>query len=169
VTLLLFLLFQIAAPVDSDAAIFQLVADQQGPDLLIADRTLPLCGPPPCLGDRDVVAALKRAAGERFAAFEERNRQAMRIAPLRGRVQMASPETIARIMDEGGWDELHCAYPQAKAVVYFSSPAYASDDAVLYFEEACDWGCGSGWYLRFTRDGNRWKIVERVDLWMSTP
>ncbi len=168
-TLLLFLFLQVAAPVDSDAAIFQLVADEQGPDLLVADRTIPLCGSPPCLGDRDVVAALQRAAGDRYAAFEARNRTPMRIAPLRGRVQMASPETIARVMDEGGWDELHCVYPRAKAVVYFSAPAYIGEDAVLYFEEACGWGCGSGWYLRFARDGNRWKIVERVDLWISTP
>jgi hypothetical protein len=169
VTFLFLLLLSLDASPADDAAIFQLVADQQGPDLLVADRTLPLCGPPPCLGDRDVVAALKRAAGERFAAFEERNRQPMRIAPLRRRVQMASPEAIARTMDEGGWDELHCVYPQAKAVVYFSAPASVGDDVILYFEEACGLRCGSGWYLRFTRAGNRWKIVERIDLWMSIP
>jgi hypothetical protein len=40
---------------------------------------------------------------------------------------------------------------------------------VLYAEEACDWQCGSGWYFRFTRIGKGWKIVERIDLWMSTP
>lgn len=167
-TLLLYLLLQIAAPVDSDAAIFQLVADEQGPDLLVADRTLPLCGTPPCLGDRDVVAALKRAAGERYAAFASRNHQAIKIPPLR-RTRMESPDVIARVMDEGGWDELHCLYPRARAVVYFSAPAYVGNEAILYFEEACDWGCGSGWYLRFMRDGKGWKIVERVDLWMSTP
>src|SRR4029079_8781942 len=93
----------------------------------------------------------------------------MRSAPLRGPVQMASPETIARVMDEGGWDELHCVYPRAGGGALFSSPAYVAEDALLYLEEACGWGCGSGWYLRFTRDGNRWKIVERIDLWITTP
>ena len=168
-TLLLVLLLQIAAPVDSDAAIFQLVADAYGPDLLVAGRTSPLCGKPPCIGDRDVIAALKRAAGDDYAAFETRNREAHKIAPLRGRVRMESPETIDRVMDDGGWDELHCLYPQARAVVYVSAPAYRGDEAMVYFEEACDWGCGSGWFLRFKRDGKGWKIVERFDLWMSTP
>jgi hypothetical protein len=56
-----------------------------------------------------------------------------------------------------------------RAVVYVSAPATLGDEAVVYVEEACDWQCGSGWYLRFTRDGKGWKIVERIDLWMSTP
>lgn len=166
-TLFLFLLSLIAAPVNSDAAIFQSAADDLGPGLLVANRTLPLCGVAPCLGDRDVIAALKRAAGERYAAFEARNRMSRNIDPLRGRVRMESPEVIARAMDEGGWDELHCLYPEARAVVYFSAPAYAGNDAIVYVEEACDWQCGSGWYIRFTCDGKGWKIVERVDLWVS--
>jgi hypothetical protein len=166
-TLFLSLLLSIAAPVVTDAAIFQLVAEQLGPDLLVANRTIPLCGAPPCLRDRDVIAALKRAAGDRYAAFEARNRASMDIAPLPARVRMESPDVIARAMDDGGWDELHCLYPDARAVVYFSAPAYVDDDAIVYFEEACDWQCGSGWYVRFTRDGKRWKIVERVDLWVS--
>lgn len=168
-TLFFALAFLIAAPVDSDAAIFQLVVDEQrtSGELLVADRTLPLCGQRPCLGDRDVVAALKRAAGEQYAAFESRNRASLPIPPLRGRVRMESPEVIARVMDEGGWDELHCLYPEARAVLYFSAPAYDGDEAIVYFEEACDWLCGSGWYVRFTRDGKGWKIVERVDLWVS--
>ena len=167
-TLFFLLLLAIAAPVDSDAAIFQVIVDEQGPDLVVADRTLPLCGEPPCLRDRDVLAALKRAAGEeRYAAFESRNRVAMKIAPLRGRVWMESPEAIARAMDDGGWDELHCLYPHARAIVYFSAPAYVGEEAIVYFEEACDWQCGSGWYVRLTRDGKGWKIVERADLWVS--
>jgi len=150
-----------------DNEIFQLIAEQLGPDLLVANRTIPLCGAPPCLRDRDVIAALKRAASERYAAFEARNRASMDIAPMPGRVRMESPDVIARAMDDGGWDELHCLYTHARAVVYFSAPAYVDDDAIVHFEEACDWQCGSGWYVRFTRDGKRWKIVERVDLWVS--
>ncbi len=156
-----------AHSVRPDNEIFQLLVDEQGSNLLVANRTIPLCGVPPCLRDRDVIAALKRAAGDRYAAFESRNREAIKIPPLRGRVLMESPEVIARAMDEGGWEELHCLYPRTRAIVYFSAPAYVGDDAILYFEEACDWECGSGWYIRFTRDGKGWKIVERVDLWVS--
>ncbi len=176
-TLLLALLLSFAARASAgaadDAAIFQTIADEQGAQangdsvLLVADRTLPLCGEPPCLRDRDVVAALQRAAGLRYGAFELRNRAPMRIAPLHGRVRMESPEAIARAMEVSGWDELYCLYPQARAVLYFSAPAYVDDEAIVYFEEACDLLCGSGWYVRLSHDAKGWKIVERVDLWVS--
>jgi hypothetical protein len=180
VTLLFVCFLSFAAPADAraadDAAIFQLIADDYGARandglyLLVADRTLTLCASspaPPCLRDADVIAALKRAAGPRWAAFELRNRTPLRIAPLDGGVRMTAPETIAAAMDASGWDELYCLYPRARAVVYFSAPAYVDDEAIVYFEDACDLLCGSGWYVRLSRDGKGWKIVERVDLWVS--
>ena len=165
----IFLLVLALSQAADDAAIFQaVVQDLGGRDLLVANRTIPLCGAPPCLRDRDVLAALRRAAGERYAAFEARNREPVAVPPLRG-ARMESPEVIARAMDAGGWQELYCLYPTARAAVYVSAPAYLGDEAIVYVEEACDWQCGSGWYFRFTRDGKGWKIVERIDLWMSTP
>lgn len=68
-----------------------------------------------------------------------------------------------------GWKEFYKKYPKAAGIWSFSQPGYnrAKDEAVLYVTHICGWLCGTGHLVFLTKADGRWKVKNRLFLWIS--
>lgn len=68
-----------------------------------------------------------------------------------------------------GWEKFYKKYPNAGGFWEFSRPGFNKDstEAVLYVGHHCGWLCGTGHLYLVRKDGDKWKVVNRVMLWIS--
>jgi hypothetical protein len=69
----------------------------------------------------------------------------------------------------GGWIEFARRFPQAKRYSAFSKIAYTSDTsmALTYYEYHCGGLCGGGDIVLLVREGDRWRVKQILNLWIS--
>lgn len=68
-----------------------------------------------------------------------------------------------------GWKDFYDKHPHAAGFWTFSRPGYdsAKHEALLYVTHSCGWLCGTGHLYLLTRKNGRWKVENRLFLWIS--
>ncbi len=68
-----------------------------------------------------------------------------------------------------GWQEFYKNHPKAAGFWTFSRPGYnpARDEALLYVTHNCGWLCGTGHLYLLAKEDGRWKVKNRLFLWIS--
>jgi hypothetical protein len=69
----------------------------------------------------------------------------------------------------GGWIEFARRFPRAKRYSAFSRIAYSPDalTALMYYEYHCGGLCGGGDMVVVVREGDRWRVKQILNLWIS--
>ena len=85
--------------------------------------------------------------------------------------QMVSRDEIESLFKKGqdGWDKCYKKYPNAGGFWEFSRPGLNDngDEALMYVGHHCGWLCGTGHLFLVRKQGETWKVVNRLMLWIS--
>lgn len=147
----------------------RLAAKSEAPDgdyLVVADKT---SGAPEFL---DLSTAfLTPLAEELRSQFLVESRKTVALPPLHAsNARLVPQQTIDEIFaGKGWWQEFYRRFPRSKGYLQVSKPAFSADglNALLYVSHSCGGLCGTGWVMYLTREGRRWRIVDKKMLWIS--
>lgn len=69
----------------------------------------------------------------------------------------------------GGWEGFYKKHPKAAGVWQLSRPGYnpSGNEAELYLGHHCGGLCGTGHLILLTKENGRWKVKNRLMLWIS--
>lgn len=163
---------------DEDYAIYSLALN----DLLFAEKPSNLVlidqtstGVPPGMAAMTQFGGkaqplLKKFSPNAQAIFESRNKSHAVIDA--NQIKTAFPILMsvddAKRSVAGGWKEFHKKYPHS-GINLVSLPAYNEEHsrALLYLGTSCGMLCGNGVLMLLEKDGENWKVAEKVVVWVS--
>jgi hypothetical protein len=109
--------------------------------------------------------------------YEARSKYRCRLKPGWGDPHLYKPlasEEMPRYVNRGGkhidgWQEFYRSHPKAAGVWKFSRPGYnsARNQALLYVIHDCGMLCGTGQMYLLEKEHGRWKVKNRLLLWIS--
>lgn len=69
----------------------------------------------------------------------------------------------------GGWDEFYAIYPTSTGTISLSRVGFNKEknQAFVYFANQSHYKAGAGYYIMLSKEGDNWKIIDRVMIWIS--
>lgn len=92
---------------------------------------------------------------------------------VKGEYLLISKEELSRIFSGNDlrkeWEQFDKKYPSAHGFTSFSRVGFNAQgtEALVYTEYECGWLCANGEYLFLVKDGSKWKIMARIQMWVS--
>jgi hypothetical protein len=106
--------------------------------------------------------------------FDTRNKGHQKIDGARLKtafdITLVSPEDAEKMVaGGGGWESFRKKYPKSPGVTLISLPGINSEHtrALLYVGDSCDMLCGNGYFILLGKDGEQWKVLQKVMIWIS--
>lgn len=116
-------------------------------------------------------------SGETRADYEAKSKDSCRLKTGWGDARLYTPvrsEEVSgyfrRDRKHGdGWQAFYESHPKAAGYWSFSRPGYdaAHDEALVYVTHSCGWLCGTGHVYLLSKQNGRWKVKNRLFLWIS--
>jgi len=159
------------------AALLEIFGEAPPEKLVLIDQTS--VGVPPGM------AAMTRLGGkaqpllaqvpkEAKEQFETRNKSHLTVDPGQLKVSfqmvMATPAAANKIVEGGaGWESFRSKFPNAPGITLLSLPGVSSDrtKAMIYIGTSCGTTCGTGYLILLGKDGDHWKVLDKVMIWIS--
>lgn len=84
-------------------------------------------------------------------------------------VLVSSEDAEKMVAGGGGWESFRKRYSKSLGVTLISLPGINSEhtQALLYVGSSCDMLCGNGYFLLLGKDGEQWKVLQKVMIWIS--
>jgi|ERR1700722_1713636 len=158
------------------AALNDLFGKQKPDKLVVIDQTS--TGVPPGMAATTRFGGkaqelLKSAPQEAKDDFDTRNKTRVKIES--GRIKAAfelvllSAESAGKLVEGGdGWAGFRKTYPRS-GISLMSRPGVNADHtkALLYVGTSCDMLCGGGEFILLGKEGEQWKVLNKVTIWVS--
>ncbi len=159
------------------AAISRIFGEAHPEKLLLIDQTS--TGFPPGMAAMTQFAGraqplLAQVPKDAKDQFEARKKSRLKIDPTQLRtsfqINTVSDDEANRLVGKGsGWESFHKSYPNTPGITLFSLPGISSDHtkALIYVGNSCDMLCGNGYFVLLGKDGDHWKVLDKVMIWIS--
>jgi hypothetical protein len=116
---------------------------------------------------------LKSTPKEAKDDFHSRNKTRVKIESDRIKAAfelvLLSAESAGKLVEGGGgWAGFHKTYPRS-GISLMSRPGVNADHtkALLYVGTSCDMLCGDGEFILLGKEGDQWKVLNKVIIWVS--
>jgi hypothetical protein len=116
---------------------------------------------------------LKSSPKEAKDDFDSRNKTPVKIESDRIKaafeVVLLSAESAGKLVEGGGgWAGFNKTYPRS-GISLMSRPGVSADHtkALLYVGYSCERLCGGGEFMLLGKEGDQWKVLNRVTIWES--
>jgi hypothetical protein len=116
---------------------------------------------------------LKSTPKEAKDDFDSRNKTRVKIESDRIKAAFelvfVSTESAGKLVEgSGGWAGFNKIYPRS-GISLMSRPGLSADHtkALLYVGSSCGMLCGGGEFILLGKEGDHWKVLNRVTIWES--
>lgn len=116
-------------------------------------------------------------SGETRADYEAKSKDSCRLKAGWGDARLYTPVRSEEVSGYfkcdrkhgDGWQAFYENHPKAAGYWSFSRPGYdaAHDEALVYVTHSCGWLCGTGHVYLLSKQNGRWKVKNRLFLWIS--